>query len=364
MVSCDSCSSASAKFRCGACKCNYYCNKTCATNHWKAGHKAECKFIVKHIEDFRAKDDNINKTATKLDDAHRLREECCICLNALVRDSSFILPCKHVLCDECVYQQLNHTRDTTTTCPLCRAPLPRNIIQYMYQVGSEFVQRANRLPSGSPERMALCQSARIQLQKCNELFEICRDIGHYDYEKNHFLMCVFEVDICLSEGLADETIAKATALIDKATELNNVMMKIHLKCQIGRSHILLGEFSQAEKAYSQAYMLCQPSNATEVREILHRLSRCFYETGQYQRSIDFGEGAIKQNRHYDGAYEYVAKSHQALGDLPSAVEVMQRAVAYETPWDVQNMNKVKDMLAEYELELERSRATSAATKDE
>ena len=92
MVSCDCCNAPEAKFKCSACKCNYYCNRTCATNHWKNGHKAECKSMAAHIANFNSTDTHISSSIFKLEEAHSSKEECCICLNVLVRETSFILP--------------------------------------------------------------------------------------------------------------------------------------------------------------------------------------------------------------------------------------------------------------------------------
>lgn len=352
MVPCDFCKAPEAKFKCSACKCNYYCNQTCASNHWKKGHKADCKFLSNHIAEFNSEDKKISSSITKLEEAHSSKQECCICLDVLVRETSFILSCQHILCDECVFGQLNNA--DAKICPLCRTPLPTssNIFQYMYEVGVKFVQRANRLPRGSPERMPLCQSARYQRQKIIEYLTIGREYGFGgNFE---FLMSIFDVEISVAEGLAEDAITKANPLIVQARGMNDKMMQINLHCQVGTSYILLEDFVEAEKAYSAAFLLCTRNNSKETREIFHQLSRCYYESGEYGKSIEIGEAAIVQNRHYDGVYEYVAKSHLALGELISAVDVMRRSVAYETPWDEKNVKKAKDFLAELIAKLENT----------
>ena len=42
---CSSCGHRETKFslKCGRCFSAYYCNIDCQTNHWKNGHKEECK---------------------------------------------------------------------------------------------------------------------------------------------------------------------------------------------------------------------------------------------------------------------------------------------------------------------------------
>ncbi len=309
-----------------------------------------------HIAKFNSTDKHISSSNLKLEEAHSSKKECCICLDVLVRETSFILPCQHILCDDCVFAQLNNA--VAKTCPLCRTSLPTssNIFQYMYEVGVKFVQRANRLPLGSPERIPLCQSARYQREKIIEYLTIGREYG---FDGNfEFLMAIFDVDISVAEGLAEDAITKAKPLIVQAREINDKMMQINLHCQSGKSYILLGNFIEAEKSYSAAYRSCTINNTHEIRDIKHQLSRCYYEQGEYGKAIDIGESAIEQNRHYDGVYEYVAKSYQALGELRSAVDVMRRSVAYETPWDEENIKKIKGFLAELELELELELANS------
>jgi tetratricopeptide (TPR) repeat protein len=70
-------------------------------------------------------------------------------------------------------------------------------------------------------------------------------------------------------------------------------------------------------------------------------SRCQYELGDYQGAIESGDMCLEMNRHYEGAYTYVAKSHAKLGNWLEAVKVMRRALAYETPWDEENVCAVR-----------------------
>ena len=45
MVRCAACGTVGASQRCGACRYAQYCNPACQREHWKAGHKQECKRI-------------------------------------------------------------------------------------------------------------------------------------------------------------------------------------------------------------------------------------------------------------------------------------------------------------------------------
>jgi tetratricopeptide (TPR) repeat protein len=88
-----------------------------------------------------------------------------------------------------------------------------------------------------------------------------------------------------------------------------------------------------------------PLNHTAVhqRRLYMGMSRCLYQKGDYEASIEFGEGAIGMNRHFPQVHKYVALSQKAKGDQEAAFRTMARAVHYETPWDGANKKKVLEM---------------------
>ena len=49
-------------------------------------------------------------------------DECPVCLDTLVLNDPMRLPCKHLICNQCL-QQL-HRHGVNQLCPLCRAKLP------------------------------------------------------------------------------------------------------------------------------------------------------------------------------------------------------------------------------------------------
>jgi tetratricopeptide (TPR) repeat protein len=66
------------------------------------------------------------------------------------------------------------------------------------------------------------------------------------------------------------------------------------------------------------------------------MSRCFYETSVYDKSIAAASAAIEMNPHFPGVYKFKALSQRAIGELDEAITTMTRAVLYETPWDDDN----------------------------
>ena len=82
----------------------------------------------------------------------------------------------------------------------------------------------------------------------------------------------------------------------------------------------------------------------QQRQCYMKLIRCHYELKEYSKAIDTGSVAVHMNRRYAGVHEYIAKSYQAQGKLEEAKRTMQRAVIYETPWDVKNIEKQMKLL--------------------
>jgi len=218
-------------------------------------------------------------------------------------------------------------------------------MQHMFATAVEFVQLANKKPVGSLERTNLCNMARKQIARVESFFHFPTENESpfllINRRKMDTLLRVAEVDICLCEGKPTEAIQKANDLL--TTELEQTI-EIDLHTKIGESYILLEDFEQAKGAFINAFGICDESMSKEVREILHCLCQCFYELRMYDRSIELGESAISMNRHYQGVYKYVALSYKASGNLDKAIEVMNMAAAYETPWDDSNKLTVKQML--------------------
>merc|ERR1712222_279287 len=63
---------------------------------------------------------------------------------------------------------------------------------------------------------------------------------------------------------------------------------------------------------------------SQHQELFMKVSRCFYELGEYDRSICVGTGAIEMNRHYPGVHKYVALSHKELGNIEDAETLLTR----------------------------------------
>lgn len=66
----------------------------------------------------------------------------------------------------------------------------------------------------------------------------------------------------------------------------------------------------------------------------------------YDCAIYAEDLAVHMNRHFADVHEYIAKAHKAKGNVTEAIKTMQRAVLYETPWDIENVQKQLMLLEE------------------
>ena len=68
-------------------------------------------------------------------------DECPVCLDTLVLNDAIRLPCKHLICNQCL-QQL-HRHGVNQLCPLCRAKLPCGC-DTLYSEAATLWMRADR----------------------------------------------------------------------------------------------------------------------------------------------------------------------------------------------------------------------------
>ena len=106
---------------CARCSLVVYCSRECQRAHWKASHKQCCFAKADRAPQQRHKDSVGSCEATK-SKTGSTEERCCICLEAMTKDISFTLGCKHLLHVECAAELRKF--GLKQSCPFCRAPLP------------------------------------------------------------------------------------------------------------------------------------------------------------------------------------------------------------------------------------------------
>ena len=119
------------------------------------------------------------------------------------------------------------------------------------------------------------------------------------------------------------------------------------------------QFDNALAALRSGTAFCKETDVVEFHNILFYTSKCELEVGDYSRAIEFGEGALEMNIIYEGAYTHVALAYKALGNINEAARMLQRAIVYETPWDLDNLKKVRDLAKQLTREAEETFASNS-----
>ena len=332
-------------------------------------------------------------------------QECAICLNPLgggedgdrneggeasTDMAPVLIDCGHVFCIHCIrahtmnaLDSMQNSIDTAEqrgidrvdddefliTCPLCRqdatdvALLP----QLLYKNAAEFTRLAHfsqKEGRAQSEVSHYCALARRELAKMT--------VGGYWNKKNLQQPIIQQLMVELSEleGNYAAAVDQGTALMlsmasDSLDTLENTLTLMSCSLVVVKALLALGQYAEAYTHLTQrtnghikdCYAhFGADMNAPQVgsrfavmqRQYYHDLSRCLYETGAYDRAILAAEIAIESNRHFENVYEYLVKSYQAKGDLPTAIVMMKRAVRYDSPWDKGRQEVLRAKLREME----------------
>jgi tetratricopeptide (TPR) repeat protein len=120
-----------------------------------------------------------------------------------------------------------------------------------------------------------------------------------------------------------------------------------LKLLQAEAHQDMQHWEEAIKIYGSVLEVDgMVGSPVQYRKAFMGMSRCFFETSVYDKSIAAASAAIEMNPHFPGVYKFKALSQRASGELDEAVKTMTRAVLYETPWDDDNKAKVLELYDE------------------
>ena len=300
--------------------------------------------------------------------------DCAICLSETIVNP-LVLDCRHAFCFSCLseYQELMSKYRQQIQCPLCRNPNAQGAtLDHILLLTS----RADKKEPGE-EREHLFQEALDLLSKA-------MGSGAYDlrmlYSQAEILLLKGDPDQALTvlSTLADvnkqgeENARVITGKLDRARELQlagredeagqlldeiEVYQQTHsairtsdlgIQLLLAQAHEANLDWDAAVDVYKGMFKILSddPSEAVQQRKLFMGISRGFYETGDYDKALAAGEGAIEMNRHFPGVHKYVALSHKQKGNLEEAQAVMNRAVLYETPWDDSNRQQNYDLWKE------------------
>lgn len=98
-------------------------------------------------------------------------------------------------------------------------------------------------------------------------------------------------------------------------------------------HVILGEAAEAEALYQTLFEL------KAVAWARLGLAKTLFMQGRYQEAEDILTNLVNENNKYMDAYDWLAKTHEAIGALPQAKTVLDTAVAV-SPHGVRRLRKL------------------------
>lgn len=401
VIQCDEtdCSKTNPSMKCGQCKMVYYCGSACQRQHWKY-HKADCKVATEKIYSQL----DLQKDDIELKEKAPADATCAICLTDQpeMKNPIVLKACQHVFCYKCLEQYENYHQTMpkkeekgTTPCPCCRTKMEENAREAVVAKALLYAARAGRKANTPQEKREACQLALEEMkalgspesdQDVLQANILCAQIalvkGDFKdalkiWEQNQRIWTKLvnrkkQVDALLQKGQTlgqqsndgDNSDSDDDGEIDEETyqqmqQIQNEIMAIMAQGGLGQEadlincrlecisvHLEMQDWDTAKQMY-QDIMTEYPEQSMmsppQQRKVFMGFARCLYEEGNYEGSIRLGEAAIEMNRHFPGIHQYVALAYKEQGDLQKAQDVMAQAVLYETPWDSDHREEVREL---------------------
>jgi tetratricopeptide (TPR) repeat protein len=368
-IECDGgCGRRNASKRCSKCRTVYYCSVDCQRRNW-AEHKPYCI----PIEGMRQRVSGIGAVVPEESSAAlAVNTDCGICLAEPMTKPVVLKECRHGFCVNCITTWQKHLKregQTEATCPLCRADAP-DVEEGLILRAMQAAERANKKGIDPEESqryltLALEETDKLlaienpSLQVYNTKAEIEMKLGEAR-RAIETLEQVIQIDnqrleqwAVVDEYMEQVEEARRIGDEDEQERLLNIVEEF-MKRDLGNrlsggkarhvplylmqadAHQQLEEWKEAVDIYKSLFQLLDESHVgtpAENRKLFTGLARCAYEMGNYDQAIAGFSAAIEMNPNFQGVYKYMALSYKAKGDLDKAIETMNKAVLYETPWD-------------------------------
>eukprot|EP00980_Cylindrotheca_fusiformis_P010422 scaffold2315_cov113-Cylindrotheca_fusiformis.AAC.15 len=391
-ITCDGpgCTKHAPPKRCARCKLFFYCSVDCQKEHWKAGHKRNCKDTTELREDIVGLPCEKN-----LSDQSAFEEQkCYICHSEQIVDPFTVAKCQHVFCFRCLSDwqgrakrfvgRTRNRKNPKPICPACYNSLP-NEEGTVPTRSLLYAKRANRVGLPLEERNGLRQKALealedlgnvkqgncciealflqaatlMELEKPDDaenVFQKLLEIHREGIEtRNEVRGMLAEGREALTNGKVDE--AKET-LAKCKTFSNESRSRVLDPEEVFDVYLGLAEAIEQRKAWKDASEVYDfiasalnrigDSDGTHAVQVLIGKACCAFHLTQYEQSIQAGTEAIGVDRTFPNVHRYVALSQEAMGDLEACKVALSRAVNYEASWDEEHK---KTMLLMYEQRL-------------
>lgn len=398
-ITCDAkdCSNRNPMYKCSRCHTVYYCSKDCQRKHWK-GHKHDCV----PIEEMRASTARLDETMPENTIPQFQKGDvvqCGICLQNASLANPVVLPtCQHAFCYLCIKkwrhrETMSRPSGEKLCCPCCSVEIPPDVSfvgvdDQLCERASELAKRAERRDQGSEEQKAMCEEAlsiinrliekkemlnylSIKAKIClvggeehtGEVMNLVAKIFQINREERQKLMSLNPSQVhILSEGSKKGEFRHTTFKRHSESERIRMMTKFQEESRgvlsnMTDTNLIMATALEQSKTWYVALTAYDDLNQqiygdattpSQQRQISMGMSRCYYELGLYSQSIDIGKTVLKDttNRQFPGIHKYVALSLKASGELDAAIDVMNRAVLCETPWDDKNKQEALNLYNE------------------
>ncbi len=137
-----------------------------------------------------------------------------------------------------------------------------------------------------------------------------------------------EVHTLMEQGFVRESIA--ACISGETVHPKYAIDFMRLRAEL---HVILGEAAEAEALYQKLYEM------KAVAWARLGLAKTLFMQGRYQEAEEILTGLVNENNKYMDAYDWLAKTHEAIGALPEAKQVLDTAVSV-SPHGVRRLRKL------------------------
>ncbi len=137
-----------------------------------------------------------------------------------------------------------------------------------------------------------------------------------------------EVHTLMEQGFVRESIA--ACITGERVHQKYAIDFMRLRAEL---HVILGEAAEAEALYQTLFDL------KAVAWARLGLAKTLFMQGRYEEAEDILTNLVNENNKYMDAYDWLAKTHEAIGELPQAKTVLDTAVAV-SPHGVRRLRKL------------------------
>ena len=140
-----------------------------------------------------------------------------------------------------------------------------------------------------------------------------------------------EVHALMEQGAVRESIA--ACLVGEHHFPKYVIDFMRFRAEL---HVILGEPEEAEKLYLTLFEM------KAVAWARLGLAKTLFMQGQYQETENILTNLVAENNKYMDAYDWLAKTHEAIGQLPQAQTVLNTAISV-SPHGVRRLRKLGEI---------------------